>query len=250
VKNEKLDLRFNQLSSITTREDGTLSLEVENNGEDIKDVRISFTDASFKLTDVSEIKVGDLTSNEKTTISANVLPTLTPGLNLVSAKVTWVEKDVSKEQTMNIPITITSDSDIAVYLESKPSPLTSGVEHTISVLVSNIGSYSIDNVDVGLNSDAFDLVDITPRQYIGSLEQDDFSTVQFKVRMKNVGGEAPISINVKYRDASGDWVTKAITQSANVTSPVSNGNGTLLLGGFVVLVVVILIWYFKFRKKG
>jgi uncharacterized membrane protein len=249
VKKEKLDIRFNQLSSITTREEGTLQLEVVNNGEDISDVRISFTNESFRLTDSNEIKLGDLASGEKTTITAKVWPELTPGLNLVEVKLSYIEKDVSKEQTMNMPLTITSDSDVGVYLESKPSPLVPGVEHTVSVLVSNLGSYGIDNVDVGLESDAFTPLDITPRQYIGSLEQDDFSTVQFKVMTNGISGEFPININVQYRDSSGEWVNKTITQNAKITTPISTGNGALTFVIVIVAIAAILIWYFKFRKK-
>lgn len=250
VKKEKLDLKFNQLSSLTTREGGSLKLEVTNNGEDISDVRIAFTNDTFRLKDLSELKVGNLSSGEKTTVSGKVYPTLSPGLNLVNAKVTWTEKDIRKEQTMKIPLTITSDSDVGVYLESKPSPLTSAKEHTVSVLVSNLGSYAIDNVDVGLSSTAFALLDITPRQYIGSLEQDDFSTVQFKVKTNGVTGSYPINVNVRYRDASGGWVNKTITQSAQITAPVTTGNGMLTLIVVLVVVAAILVWYFKFRKKG
>ena len=250
VKNDKLDLRFNQLSPIKTREAGMLKLEVENSGEQISDVRISFTGAGFRLTDSGEIKIGDLAANEKAIVTANVLPILSPGLNLVGAKVSWVEKGISKEQEMDIPITIASDSDVAVYLESKPSPLVSGTEHTISVLVSNIGSYGIDNVDVGISSGAFTLLDITPRQYVGSLAQDDFSTVQFRVMTKSPAGEHPITINVRYRDASGEWVNKALSQSASITAPASTGNGTNLMLLVAGAVAVVLVWYFKFRKKG
>lgn len=250
VKNEKLDIRFNQLSTIKTREESDFSIEVANNGEDITDIRITFTDPSFRLTDSNEIKVGDLASGAKATVSAKVWPELAPGLNLVAAKISYTEKDVAKEQTMSIPLTISSDSDIGVYLESKPSPLIPGAEHTVSVLVSNLGSYGIDNVDVGLESDGFTPLDITPRQYIGSLEQDDFSTVQFRVMTNGVSGEFPVKINVRYRDATGEWVDRTITQNAKVTAPVSTGNGGTTLLIVLVAVAAVLIWYFKFRKKG
>jgi uncharacterized membrane protein len=249
VKKEKLDIRFNQLSTIKIRDEETLSLEVVNNGEDLKDIRISFTGTTFALLDTSEIKVGDLNSGEKRTVSAQVAALLSPGPNLVPATVSWIEKDVRKEQEINIPLNIASDSDIGVYLESKPSPLKSGLEHTISVLVSNLGTYSIDNVDVGMDSDAFELLDITPRQYIGSLEQDDFSTVQFKVRMKPVTGDYPVSVNIKYRDASGVWVNKTITQNTSVGGVVASGDGSITAIVIIVVLAAIVIWYFKFRKK-
>ena len=250
VKKELLDTTFNQLSNLTTGMEGTLSLELVNNGDALSDVRLSFTNSSLLLKDSGEMKFGDLSSGGSKTVSATVYPGLSPGLNLVDAKVSWVEKDVRKEETIHVPLTISSDADVSVYLESKPSPLEAGAEHTISVLVSNIGSYKIDNVDVGMSSSGFELLDVTPRQYIGSLSQDDFSTVQFKVMMSDNAGTYPISINVKYRDSSGQWMNKTMTQNAVVQSAPASNTGFMNLAVVIVAAAAIAIWYFRFRKKG
>ncbi len=250
VKNEVLDLRFNQLQPLVTRTDGTLSLEVTNNGQALSDVRLSFTNTSMRLRDRNEVVIGDLAAGEKKTVSAAVYNDLTPGLNRVGAKISWIERDIRKEQQLDVPLTIGSDADVSVYLDSKPSPLTTGVEHTISVLVSNVGSYGIDNVDVGISSPAFESLDITPRQYIGSLAKDDFSTVQFKVKVDSGPGDYPISINVRYRDASGAWVTRTIDQAASVKGVPSNGSGTLYLLVGLVAIAAAAVWYFRLRKKG
>lgn len=250
VKNEVLDLKFNQVSSLVTRQDGTLSLEVTNNGQaSLSDVRISFTDTSMRLKDKNEMVVGDLSPGAKASVSGAVYPDLAPGLNLVGAKISWIEGDIRKEQALDIPLTIASDADVSVYLDSTPSPLTSGQEHTISVLVSNVGSYGIDNVDVGINSSAFESLDITPRQYIGSLAKDDFSTVQFKVKVNAAAGDYPIDINVRYRDASGLWVAKDINQVASVKAAASSGAGTLYAIVAVAVLAALAVWYFRFRKK-
>ncbi|MDD5340328.1 MAG: hypothetical protein PHV13_03690 [Candidatus ainarchaeum sp.] len=250
VKNEVLDLRFNQLQPLVTRQDGTLSLEVTNNGQALSDVRLSFTNTSMRLSDRNEILIGDLGPGEKKSISASVYDDLTPGLSLVGAKISWIERDIRKEQQLDIPLTIGSDADVSVYLDAKPSPLTAGVEHTISVLVSNVGSYGIDNVDVGISSPAFESLDITPRQYIGSLAKDDFSTVQFKVQVDAGPGDYPISINVRYRDASGGWVAKTIDQTASVKGAASDASGTIYLLLGLAAVAAAAVWYFKLRKKG
>jgi len=249
VKKELLDTTFNQLSDLTTGTEGTLTLQLVNNGDALSDVRLSFTNSSLLMKGSGEMKFGNLSSGANASVSATVYPDLSPGLNLVDAKVSWVEKDVRKEETIKVPLTISSDSDVSVYLESKPSPLEAGAEHTISVLVSNIGSYKIDNVDVGMNSSGFDLLDVTPRQYIGSLSQDDFSTVQFKVMMSDNPGTYPISINVKYRDSSGQWVNKTIVQNAVVQSAPESNTGFMNLAVVIVAVAAIAIWYFRFRKK-
>ena len=44
--------------------------------------------------------------------------------------------------------------------EAKPVPLVLNGQHTISVLVSNLGSYRIDNVDVSVSSPALSSLDI------------------------------------------------------------------------------------------
>jgi len=251
VKNELLDLRFNQLQPLVTRQDGTLSLQVTNNGQaSLSDVRISFINDSLRLKDRNEMVVGDLAPGAVQTVSAAVYPDLAPGLTLVRASISWVEGDIRKEQQLNIPLTVASDADVSVYLDSTPSPLTSGQEHTISVLVSNVGSYGIDNVDVGINSSAFESLDITPRQYIGSLAKDDFSTVQFKVRVGAAPGDYPIDINVRYRDASGIWVSKDIDQVASVKGAASGNGSALYLVVGAVVIAALAVWYFRLRKKG
>jgi len=250
VRSEKLDLTFLQQSDIITREESTLTMEIRNDGEDtLKDVRLSFVESALRLKDSSEFKFGDLLPGESATASALVFADLGPGLNLVDSLVTWIEKDVQREESRNVPITITSDADVGVYLEAKPLPLTMGSEHTISVLVSNLGSYPIENVDVSLSSPALRSLDISDRQYIGGLQKDDFSTVQLLMEVNSTSeGSHPVYITVNYRDQSGEWKQKVIGQTVAVYTEVEADQSLVpLVIGAVVLVAAV--WYFKFRKR-
>jgi hypothetical protein len=248
VKNEVLDLRFNQLAELTTRKEGTLSLEVVNNGESISDVRLSFANATMQIKDKNEIKIGDLAPGERKTVSASVYNELEPGLNPVRAKISWVERDIRKEQYMDIPLTITSDADVGVYLEAKPLPLTLGGQHTITVQVSNLGTYPIENVDVSLSSPALRTMDISDRQYIGGLQTDDFSSVQFLTQVNATGeGSYPIYLDVRYRDSSGEWKNKTVVQQVTLHASLQAAESPLpllaLLGA-----AAVAVWYFRFRK--
>jgi len=250
VRNEKLDLAVLQQSDLVTRNESMLTMLVRNDGEELlKDVRLSFVDSAVRLKDHSEFKFGDLSPGESATASVLVFADLGPGVNLVDSMVTWIEKDVQREETRNVPITITSDADVGVYLEAKPLPLTMGFEHTISVLVSNLGSYSIENVDVSLSSPALRSLDISDRQYIGGLQKDDFSTVQLQMAVNSTSeGSYPVYVTVNYRDLSGEWKQKVITQTITVYSVTdAERNLTPYLIGVVVLAV--LVWYFRFRKR-
>lgn len=250
VKKEKVDLIFLQNSDLITRKEGPVKLAIKNNGNvTLKDVRLSFTNSSLKFKDQNELSFGDIAPGATIELNPTLFVDLSPGLNLIKGTLSWLDQDITKEETIEFPLTISSDADVGVYLEAKPSPLIAGQDHTLSVLVSNLGSYPIDNVDVKFSSDTLKSLDISDTQYIGNLNNDDFSTVQFKIRVNNVPeGSYPINIEVSYRDRSGEWKQKTITQNVNIyAAPAKNGSEFFLLGGLVI--VAIAIWFFFIRKK-
>lgn len=251
VKKEKLDVVFDQKSDVVTRQESILLLTLSNNGdEDIEDVKLSFSDENLKLRDGSEFDFGDVSKGSEATVSGTVFATLSPGLNMVPAKITWIENDVNKEQDITVPLTISSDADVGVYIETKPAPLTIGQEHTLSVLVSNLGSYRIDNVDVEIDSDVLQSLDITNKQYIGSLENDDFSTVQFKTQISPLTspGDYDMTVKINYRDQSGEWKTRYISQPIAIYGMQSEEGG--ILNYIIILVVLaVIVWFFFLRKK-
>ncbi len=251
LKKDALDLGFTQKSEIIIRKDSTINLVVRNNGERLENVRFSFGTQNIRLKNLQEISVGDLASNQEVPVNAQVFADLPPGINQVPVVVKWIESDVEKEETLSVPLTITSDADVNVFLDAKPSPLTSGSEHTLSVLVSNLGSYGIDTVDVKIGSEALELLDVSNIKYIGSLEKDDFSTVQFKVRVGEAikAGEYPLTINVDYKDRSGEQKTKELIRTIQIHSPSNTSEGGILPLVFIVLLAGGAVWYFKFRKK-
>lgn len=251
VKSEQLDLVVSQKSDIYTRGDATLTLEVRNDGDEaLEDVKLSFSDSSIKLKEDDEYDFGDLNPGEGSTVSLMVFTDMSPGVHLIPTTVEWVEKDLQKSESKMVPITITSDADVAVFLEAKPLPLTRNSEHTVSVLISNLGSYGIENVDVSISSPALRSIDISDRQYIGGLQRDDFSTVQFLMEVNATEpGSYPVYLSINYRDQSGEWKQKDIVKTITVydgmveeESPVPYAVG--------LAVLAVLVWYFKFRKKG
>jgi hypothetical protein len=251
IRKERLDLAFIQKNALTTRKEAMLSLEIRNNGkDDLKDVRISFNEDGMRLKEDNEIDAGDIPAGGSATVSATVFADYAPGLNLIESTVSWIEEDVEKTRAVDMPVTIQSDAKVGVYLEAKPAPITNNVEHTISVLVSNLGSHEIDNVEVGLESDVITMLDISEKRYIGSLENDDFSTVQFKVMINAPeAGDYPLDVIVDFRDQSGQWATKKIDSRISVNAAAENGGIDMVIIIPAVIALGIVIWYFKFRKK-
>jgi uncharacterized membrane protein len=251
VRNEKLSLRFEQDGAVVTGRESNLTIQIHNDGtETLHDLRLVFLNDSVRFKDQNELKFGDLAPGASASSSALISTNLPPGSNAVGSRVSWIEKDVQKEEEIKVPISITSDADVGVYLEAKPLPLTLGGTHTLSVLVSNLGTYRIDSVDVEINSPALRSLDISNNQYIGGLASDDFSTVQFQESVNATSeGDYPILITVNYRDPSGEWKQKIIQRNLTVYAPkAANGDSMPLIIGLVA-VGAIGLWYFRFRKK-
>ncbi|MCX6768450.1 MAG: hypothetical protein NTY83_01235, partial [Candidatus Micrarchaeota archaeon] len=146
---------------------------------------------------------------------------------------------------------VKSDSEVGVFLEANPTPLVSGGQHTLSVTVSNLGSYSIQGVTVDFESDALTLLTVQPEQYIGGLDKDDFSSVQYKVQVGNVQpGNYDATVKVSYKDASGARITDTKPVVIHIEPAAQSGDGTGMLLLLAAIVAGVGYWYFKMRKKS
>lgn len=249
VKKGEGDFRFSQQAPIVTGKDDTLAMSVTNMGDAVQDLKLTFADSNVVLRGINKVEVGSLANGETKTISVPLVANLPPGTNSVQATLSWVEKGENREGTITIPLSVKSDSEVGVFLEANPTPLVSGGQHTLSVTVSNLGSYAIQGVTVYLESDALTLLTVQPEQYIGGLDKDDFSSVQYKIQVGNLApGNYNATVKVTYKDASGARITDTKPVVIRVEAPAHSGDGTgtLLLLGAIILAAGY--WYFKVRK--
>ncbi|MBS3068397.1 hypothetical protein J4450_06835 [Candidatus Micrarchaeota archaeon] len=254
VKKEKADVIFSQEAQIVTSIDNVLKLKVRNIGRSLNDFRVILEDDNIKAKETKEIKLGDFAADDEKIIDIRVFADTEPGVRNTNIKLKWVEEDVEKEEKITIPIVVSSDADVGIFLDSKPAPLVPTGEHTLSVTVSNIGSYRIENVEVALQeNDILEVLNAQRSQYIGGLENDAFSAVQYKIRIKNIQpGTHTLPIFVRYKDQSGIWIEKNITSSV-VIRPFEEsgkkGGSTLPYIVGAALLLLSIYWYFRRKKK-
>ena len=250
VKKTEGNFAFLQQSPIVTGKDETLVLTITNEGKSVQDVKFHFSDENVRLRGLNEVRVGDIVQGESKQVSVPIIADLTPGTTNVELVIEWVEAGEDRMGNVTLPLEVTSDAEVGVYLEAKPTPLYPGQEHTLSVTVSNLGSYNIEGVIVEVDSDAFELLTVQPEQYIGGLSTDDFSSVQYKIKVTAMEpGVYPIDVKVKYKDASGMWVTEKKNLTVLVGEYAADGSPGIELYILLIVIIAVLYWYFKMRKK-
>ncbi len=251
VKKDQSDIELIQNSTLVTSRDDILVILLRNTGAELHDFRIELVDADVKARESAEISIGNLSAGQERILSMPVFTDVEPGILDVSFELKWMDGGVEKTEILTIPIVVSSDADVGIFVDAKPTPLTVSGEHTLAILVSNIGSYRIENVEVALDeSGIMDILNAQTSQYIGGLDNDDFSTVQYKIKLKDIEpGFYPLNLTVKYKDQSGVWVVKQVSTEVTVKPQVQSGNSILTIIIVLAIVAAILYWYFKKRKN-
>ncbi len=256
IKKSEGNFVFVQNAPIVSGQNDRLSLNLTNEGNDISNLRFSFGTNDTYLIGMNEYKVGDLAGGEAKTFSVPVKANVEPGTHNIAVELSWEENGENQVATVTLPVEIVSDSSVGIYLEAKTNPLTAGADNTLSVTVSNLGNYNIQGTTVRVDSEAFTLDTIQPEQFIGELDSDDFSSVQYDITVNQVrAGEYPANVTVSFRDASGKWMTVKrqipITISGRaMTSDTQRNSGLnyLVIAGTVVVGgAAYLLWK---RWKG
>lgn len=243
IKKSEGNFAFAQKEPIVTGENEELLLSLKNSGNAISDLRFTFGTEEAYLIGMNEYVVGDVAAGETKALSVPMKVNLAPGTQNIALELSWEESGENRVATVNIPVEVISNANVGVYLEAESAPLSAGSTNSLSVTISNLGSYDIQGTTVRLESEAFTLETIQPEQFIGELESDDFSSVQYDITMNNVqGGEYNATVVVSFRDASGKWMEVErnipITVSGRVMSAEtqrSSGLNYIAIAGTVVV---------------
>lgn len=165
-----------------------------------------------------------------------------------------INGDLISSELVPVGIQVEASTDVEVFVSSKPAPIYSGAEHTFSVLVSNVGSSDIKAMTVEVESDSFILQEAQPTQFIGGIDEDDFSTVQYKVKVKPglKEGLHPLDVKLNFKDTYNNEKSVKKTVQLNVKQMVVDESAPLVgtvIGIVVLIVLALMVWFLFFRKK-
>jgi len=241
-----------------------ISMSLKNNGDETaQNVFISISNSSV-LTPIgfSEVSAGNLPPSSFASVSFDVgVNDVLPGFYSLPLRVRYSDKyGKETEAAISSGIFVESKNDLSVYVSSKPAPIVSGGVHTLSVLVSNIGSSPIKALSVRMNSSTFALLEAQENQFIGGLSQDDFSTVQYKVLVGNVPeGDYLLDVQLDFKDSYNKPHTMSVPvilrvvsqQTAQAALGSQNGISPLLLlvGAAAILIIAYFVRKKYFTKK-
>lgn len=250
-------------STLLPNTQNTLYLTIKNNGEHIaKDVTLSFSDDHVLIPlSESDIDIGTLLPGEIKSVRVTVA-TKDVDLGYYKIPVTISYKDENNKEMepemSSIGVYISSPPVVDVYITTSPLPVMSGQTHTFSVQATNSGISDVKALKVKVfSNDVFKVLDPESVQYIGALDADDFSTVQYKIKVENVPpGQYPLKFTVSYLDMANVPHTVEITKMINVYSQETSVESMIMNNILSICVIGILIGiigiaaYFMFKKKG
>ncbi len=240
-------------------------LNIKNSGDAAAySVRLRLgNDSVLTSLGASDAQVGDLAPGEsKTIVMESGVNDVTPGFYNSDFLISYKDVHGDEQAQVSVPVglSVESTSDISVFVTAKPSPVVSGDMHTLSVTVSNTGSAKIKAVAIKMQpSSVFILQEAQDQQFIGGLNADDFSSVQFKVQVADVpDGKYPVNLTLTFKDAYNresqvsQKVELSVISKASAAKLSGNGSGSqiiLLAGAVVVVGGAYLLWRRSHAKK-
>ncbi len=235
---------------------------IRNTGDEAaNNVRVQVQESGdFTPIGSSEVLVGSLKINEEKEFRVPIAVAQgTEGFKTLRLNVIYEDRNGNrKSESYAVGLRVIGNMELLVYTDVKPVPMVAGKEHTFAVIVSNAGSSKIRGLEVELKTDdSLIVLDSSANQFIGSLEEDDFSSVQYRIIPKQGTRNANVNVLLRYQDVFNNNVVESKNFTLRVYSKEEsasfNGertNNLILFASVGFVAVLILLWYFKFRKKA
>ncbi|MCX6741887.1 MAG: hypothetical protein NTX24_01785 [Candidatus Pacearchaeota archaeon] len=231
-------------------------IQVKNTANsEVKDVVLGLdvSNLPFAPESVTEQRIGSIGDGSKSSVSFNLIALSTANIAVYKIPLTLTYYDIygnkyQRQDVVSVNVFETPDIDLLLDKNS----LIIGLSSNISVKVLNKGLGKVNFVALTvIPSSDYDIKG-TSYIYVGSVESDDYSSVDFMLTPK--AKENVITFNLEYRDVNNKKyvITKTLDVNA-YTAQEAQRIG--LLPGFpwftiiIILVIIVLIIFFISRRR-
>lgn len=222
-----------------------LTFDLVNSGVGpAKEVKVALddTDELFVTTGSSgEVSVAEIAGGTRQTIEYTI--TLDPdadiGIINIPVKLEYYDETNSNlyEETKYIGAKLLGDIDLVATIDSTEN-FYRGSIGKISISIANRGTAPAEYTTVYAKSEYGE-----SEFYIGSIDPDDYETIELSQELKGFASKYPIELNITYKDKFNEEYTVQKTVYASATSAPVN------MTAIIIIIIVIGAAYWHYRKK-
>lgn len=254
---------FLQVEQVTTNPESvapgetiTVNIQIKNTANsEVRDVIIglNLNNMPFAPESITEKRIGSIGEDDTTTVSFDLIVLSTADISVYKIPLTLdyfdtFGKEYQRQDIVSVNVFETPDIDMIIEEDN----LVIGMPSNLSIRILNKGLGKINFAEINMPpSSNYDVR--TDYIYIGSIESDDYSTVEFVLTPKTK--ENVVVLNLEYRDMNNKQYN--LTKTFNVqayTVQEAQRNGILpafpLATVIIILVIIALIIFFILRRRN
>jgi len=216
----------------------------------IKDVMISIESSPPITTLVSESYLGDVEGQADVLFRVKASSDAEPGISYpVKLHVTYKLNGKEREEILNAGLSVLPKMKFEV---SGKGVIPAGSERLITVEIINAGEFEITEATARITIvDPFSTTDDTA--YLGTLKPKESRKATFKLKVDRDATQKEYALNleVKYKDASGEWViSDPVKLPIEVTKSESKISQEMMFAiAFAVVAIIGAAFYLRGKKK-
>ncbi|RLE37825.1 hypothetical protein DRJ17_05660 [Candidatus Woesearchaeota archaeon] len=250
-------------SSFTSGETIEIIFKIKNEGDKtISEIKIPLEENDiFVPLSKNEIVLTAIASGQEKEVPVTLgIKDISPGYYTIEFDLEYTTLSAEKKtDTIRTSINIQPNIDLSVFIESEPSPIVENGKYILSLKVSNIGDSEIKSLRLSLeDTEHISLLNAQNTQFIGSLDSDDFSSVQYDVYINSIENNTfileslPIQLNFKddfnnpYIETSNVPIKIYSAEAVSMFQAKETNVFWILLP--VIVIIVIIYWYWRKQK--
>ncbi|RLI99007.1 MAG: hypothetical protein DRP06_04345 [Candidatus Aenigmatarchaeota archaeon] len=235
-----------------------LKIKLKNEADSyLRDVNIklNISGSTFlSINSTEDRKIYLIGSKEEKTVDFDLLvsPSAECGPYKILTFISYYDSaGVYHTKTNYVTLIVTAEPEITVNID-KSGILAAGQTGTVSLNIINKGLIDLKFLTISLKPDGYEI--LSPSEvYIGSLDSDDYDTVDFKIHTPENGKEHPLKIELVYKDANNKMYSDEYAVNLRLYTQEELKNYNLVLDttgttNTIIFIILLFVGYWVYKK--